>query len=135
MDERPAAGDQVYEAAPVTEIVVVSFLHSTDFVVEIVNAGSDFTVTVTCAESLHPVPFVRTAWYIPDALTLIFNEVEPLLHINDPVPFAVKITESPWQKVVGPEAEIVVPGNGLTVTNAVAVLAVLLQPDAVWASA
>ena len=54
--------------------------------------------------------------------------VSPVFHNTDPVPLAVKLTEFPVQKVVGPDAEIEVPGKGLTVTL---ICAESIQPFAV----
>jgi hypothetical protein len=48
---------------------------------------------VTLDEAVHPLGEVRTTVYVPDALTLIWLSVEPVLQRNEPVPAAVNVAD------------------------------------------
>ena len=77
----------------------------------ILAVGTGFTVTVVDGEVLVQVPLgllvVTVTLKVPDALTVIDCVVAPLLHDQLLPADAVRITELPWQIVVGPLAVMV----------------------------
>jgi len=83
----------------------------------IVATGNGLTVTLIGADvAEHPKPFVTVTVKTPVALTVMVWVVEPLLHSQLAPADAVRSTEPPAQKIVGPPGVIVATGNGLTVT-------------------
>src|SRR4051794_993348 len=60
-------------------------------------------VTVIELEMLLQLPVVPVTKYVPASVTTIEEVVcPPGLHTKLAAPLAARITESPWQKVVGP---------------------------------
>ena len=87
--------------------------------------GSGLTVTVLLAVLLQPFAPVTVTLYVPLEETVIMAVVDAFDHRYPVPPEAVRSTDPPEQKVVGPFGVITATGSGLTVT---VVLAVLLQP-------
>ena len=79
--------------------------------------GFAFTTTFTGAETPEQLfaSFAVTE-KTPDAVTVILCEVSPLLQAYELVEAVERITESPSQKTVFPEAVIATIGLGFTVT-------------------
>ncbi|HEY1018144.1 MAG TPA: hypothetical protein VGE25_04060 [Sediminibacterium sp.] len=94
----------------------------------IVAVGNAFTVTVVGEDvALHPLISVAVTVIEPLLATDIAFNADPVLHIYEVPPPAVKFTDSPAQIVVSPPAVMVAVGNTFTVTVAVPE-AELLQP-------
>jgi len=92
-------------------------------------AGFTLTVTLVGAlVALQPFAFVTVTLYEPLVVTLIDCVVAPVDHEYDAAAGAVSVTEPPAQNVVGPLGVIVEVGNGFTVTEVAALVA--LQPFA-----
>ena len=59
----------------------------------------------------EPQLLVAVTVYVPEVFTVITADVSPLLQRNEVPPLAVRITESPWQKVVAPLAAMAATGG------------------------
>lgn len=82
----------------------------------IVATGFGVTVTFTEAELEQLLLFDTVTEYVPEVVAVMLCVVAPVDHkYVDPL-LAVRITESPWQNVVGPSGVIVATGFGVTVT-------------------
>ena len=74
-----------------------------------------FTVTASEADEV-PQVLVTVTVYVPAVVTVMAAVVEPLLHRKVVPPAAVRVTESPRQKVVDPLAVMAEMGNVSSVT-------------------
>jgi hypothetical protein len=95
----------------------------------ITTTGLGNTVMVCGVQiSVHPLESVTVTLYVPGVLTTIDTVVSPVVHKYLPgVPVAVRMTESPSQKEIGPLTIITTTGLGCTVT---CLLQLLVQPEA-----
>ena len=82
-----------------------------------VAVGAGFTVTATGEETLLHVPLLTVTEYVPDALTVIDCDKEPLLHRYDEPALDVNTTLPPWQNEVAPLVLMVAEGNAFTATT------------------
>ena len=76
---------------------------------EMVMGKAGFTVMVILADD-DPQELVTVTVYVPPVVTVMEASVDPLLHWKDVPPLAVRITESPWQNVVAPDAAMAATG-------------------------
>ena len=82
------------------------------------GVGFGFTVTDCGADvPVHPFASVTVTVNVPLAVTLITCVVEEVFHKYVPTGVAVKLTEPPAQKTVGPSGTITGTGFGFTVTQ------------------
>jgi hypothetical protein len=126
------AGDHV-PVIPLLEVVGRALKLAPEHIaLTAVNVGVTFGLTVTTVAALdadtQPLASVAITVYDAAAEAVYVEPVpttdEPLLQEYVAPPLAVKTTLPPEQKVVGPPAEIVAVGNGLTVTTVAALVAV-----------
>jgi hypothetical protein len=104
----------------------------------IIATGPGVTVTfVVYGADTHPLESVTITVYMPVESATILCVVSPVFHVYDEPLFAVSVTESPWQNVVGPSGvtEAAVGACSVTVNDAVDVQMPLLMvteyvPDA-----
>ncbi len=82
-----------------------------------VGVGNGLTTTVVADEvAEQPLPFVIVTILFDEVFAVIDWVVSPVFHNQElPAP-AVRVTDPPAQKVVGPPAVIVADGNAFTVT-------------------
>ena len=94
---------------------------------EAATIGSGLTVTTVSAVLLQPFESVTVTVYIPLETTVIVALVAALDHRYPVPPDAVRSTDPPWQKVVGPLGVITAVGGEFTDT---VTLPELVQPAA-----
>jgi hypothetical protein len=79
--------------------------------------GLEITATLLTAEVEAQDPLETVTEKLPLAETVMLGVVAPLLQVLPVGEDEVNMTEPPWQKVRGPEADMVgVAGDGFTVT-------------------
>ena len=78
--------------------------------------GNGYWVVVMDSLSVQPFASVTVTVKVPLSVTVIVALVEPVDHKYPVPPEAVRSTEPPAQKLVGPFGVIDAVGNGLTVT-------------------
>jgi MFS-type transporter involved in bile tolerance (Atg22 family) len=87
--------------------------------------GNGFTVTTELSVSAQPLELVTVTVYVPLVVTDIAEVVAEVDHKYSVPPEAVKTTDPPWQKVVGPPAVKTAVGSGMAFT---AIFSVSAQP-------
>lgn len=85
----------------------------------ILAVGKGFTI-ICCVAVAVPQAAATVKIYIPAVLTLMVEVVAPVDQLFPAAALELRITELPWQKVVGPEAVMAAVTEGVTAMLCVA---------------